>query len=113
MSLLPETLTHAAHELGFLLVGFARLHPLSEREAFYHQWLADGGHASMTYLAREPERRFDPRRLDPRYKSVVSLGYPYAPSALGEYTQIDWRAELRLASLRRLECGLLRHRGHA
>ena len=92
MDSLPETLTHAANELGFVLVGFARLHPLAEREAFYRQWLADGGHASMTYLAQEPERRFDPRRLDARYKSVVSLGYPYAARAT---PNVDWRAEMR------------------
>jgi epoxyqueuosine reductase len=92
LSLLPETLTHAATELGFVLVGFARLHPLAEREDFYRQWLADGGHASMTYLAREPERRFDPRRLDTRYKSVVSLGYPYSARAT---PKVDWRAEMR------------------
>ncbi len=92
MSLLPETLTHAANELGFVLVRFARLQPLAEREAFYRQWLADGGNASMTYLAREPERRFDPRLLDPRYKSVVSLGYPYAARAMPD---LDWRAEMR------------------
>ena len=33
------------------------------------------------YLAKEPERRFDPRRLDARYKSIVSFGYPYAARA--------------------------------
>ncbi|MGH7924676.1 MAG: tRNA epoxyqueuosine(34) reductase QueG [Candidatus Binatus sp.] len=92
MNVSREALTRAANELGFVLVGFARLHPLSEREAFYRRWLADGGHASMAYLAREPERRFDPRRLDPRYKSVVSLGYPYAARAT---PHIDWRAEMR------------------
>lgn len=46
----------------------------------------------MAYLAREPERRFDPRALDPRFRTVISLGYPYhcpAPPS------IDWRAELR------------------
>jgi epoxyqueuosine reductase len=92
LPLLPETLTQTANELGFALVGFARLHPLAEREAFYRQWLADGGHASMTYLAREPERRFDPRCLDARYNSVVSLGYPYAARATPD---VDWRAEMR------------------
>ena len=94
MSLSPETVTSAAHELGFALVGFARLHPLDNREAFYRQWLADGGHASMTYLARDTdtERRFDPRRLDARFRSVVSLGYPYAARATPE---VDWRGELR------------------
>jgi epoxyqueuosine reductase len=87
-----ETLTRAAHAQGFVLVGFARLRPLSEREDSYRQWIADGGHASMTYLAREPERRLDPRRLDARYKSVVSLAYPYAARATPD---VDWRAEMR------------------
>ena len=89
---LREPLTRAANQLGFMLVGFARLRPLDEREAFYRRWLADGGHASMAYLAREPERRFDPRRLDARLKSVVSLGYPYAARAT---PVVDWRGEMR------------------
>jgi epoxyqueuosine reductase len=87
-----ETLTRAANQLGFVLVGFAQLHELKERENFYRRWLDDGGHATMAYLAREPERRFDPRRLDARYKSVVSLGYPYAARAI---PNVDWRGELR------------------
>ena len=46
----------------------------------------------MAYLAREPERRFDPRRLDPRLRSVISLGYPYhAPAPV----DLDWRREIR------------------
>jgi epoxyqueuosine reductase len=92
MQVSPETLTRAAHDQGFVLVGFARLRPLAEREDFYRQWLTDGGNASMTYLARDPDRRFDPRRLDPRYKSVVSLGYPYAAPST---PKVDWRAEMR------------------
>ena len=91
-----ETLAEDARKLGFVLVGFSRLRRLEEREEFYRRWLDDGGHATMEYLAREPERRFDPRRLDARYKSVVSLGYPYAPVAAPENSRsIDWRAELR------------------
>ena len=92
MDFLHETLTRAAHQQGFVLVGFARLRPLTDREDFYHRWLAGGGNASMTYLAKEPELRFDPRRLDARYKSVVSLGYPYAARAT---PKVDWRAEMR------------------
>jgi epoxyqueuosine reductase len=92
MDFLRETLTRAAHEQGFVLVGFARLRPLAHREDFYRRWLADGGNASMTYLAKEPELRFDPRRLDARYTSVVSLGYPYAARAV---PKVDWRGEMR------------------
>ena len=92
MDFLRDTLTSAAAEQGFVLIGFARLRPLDDRGDFYRRWLAGGGHASMTYLAKEPELRFDPRRLDARYKSVVSLGYPYAARAT---PKVDWRAELR------------------
>jgi epoxyqueuosine reductase len=87
-----EELTRLANQLGFVLVGFARLRPLTEREDFYRRWLAGSGHASMAYLAREPERRFDPRRLDARFNSVVSLGYPYRARAT---PKVDWRAEMR------------------
>jgi epoxyqueuosine reductase len=91
-----ETLAGTAGSLGFALVGFARLRRLEEREDFYRRWLDEKCHASMAYLEREPERRFDPRRLDARYKSVVSLGYPYTPTTLPQNSHtIDWRAELR------------------
>jgi epoxyqueuosine reductase len=91
-----ETLAELATSLGFVLVGFARVRRLDGREDFYRRWLDEGGHATMDYLARAPERRFDPRALDPRYKSVVSLGYPYARPALPENSRsFDWRAEMR------------------
>src|SRR5260370_9413300 len=92
MDFLPEALTRAANNQGFVLVGFARLRPLAEREDFYRQWLVGGGNASMTYLAREPERRFDPRRLDARYKAGVRLAHTYAARATPD---VDWRAEMR------------------
>jgi epoxyqueuosine reductase len=81
-----------AREQGFASVGFARLRRLAEREESYGQWLAEGRAGTMTYLAREPERRFDPRILDPSYRAVVSLAYPY-PAPVPP--RVDWRAELR------------------
>src|ERR1700682_3782552 len=91
-----ETLAETAASVGFAMVGFAQLRRLDEREIFYRRWLDEGGQASMAYLERDPERRFDPRHLDPRYKSVVSLGYPYAPHSLAQKSgTVDWRAQLR------------------
>lgn len=91
MSSLAVQVADAAREQGFVLVGFARLRKLP-RDRFYSSWLAEGRHADMGYLAREPERRFDPRLLDPRLRSVVSLGFPYqAPAA----PRVDWKRELR------------------
>jgi len=81
-----------AHELGFTLVGFARLRRLDEREAVFRRWFDRRHHATMAYLARDPERRFDPRRLNSKYRSVISLGYPYAAPAT---PKIDWAGELR------------------
>jgi len=89
---LEDAIVEAARREGFVLAGFARLRRLGHRAEFYARWLGADRHADMSYLARDPERRFDPRLLDPRLRSVVSLGYPYdAPAS----PQVDWRAELR------------------
>ncbi len=94
MTGLEKEIAAAAQAQGFILVGFAALRELP-REEFYSRWLADGRHGEMAYLAREPERRFDPRRLDPRLRSVISLGFPYqAPAPV----KLDWRREMRGAN---------------
>jgi epoxyqueuosine reductase len=87
-----QTVRRIAAEAGFAQVGFSRIQRLHDREAFYAQWLRQGRHAAMDYLAREPERRFDPRAIDKRFKSVISLLWPYAPPSP---PAVDWRAELR------------------
>lgn len=89
---LEEILTAAAYAQGFVLVGFAALRRLDNREEFFNRWLAEGRQGGMGWLGRDPERRFDPRRIDPRLRSVVSLGYPYAAPAI---PNIDWRAAMR------------------
>ncbi len=92
MAQLEEILTAAAHTQGFVLVGFAALRRLDNRAEFFNRWLAEGRQGEMGWLGRDPERRFDPRRIDPRLRSVVSLGYPYAAPAI---PNIDWRAAMR------------------
>src|SRR5215469_15418873 len=87
-----QTVERIAGQAGFARVGFSRLKRLNDREAFYAQWLGQGRHGAMGYLAREPERRFDPRAIDKRFKSVISLLWPYAPPSP---PAVDWRAELR------------------
>ncbi len=74
------------------MVGFARLRRLTRREEFFRGWLDEGRAAEMKWLERDPQRRFDPRTLDPRLCSVISLAFPYQAPAP---PQIDWRAELR------------------
>ena len=92
MGHLETIITSAATAQGFVIAGFARLERLDHREAFFSQWLAEGRAAEMTWLARSPSRRLDPRLLDPRLQSIICLAYPYAPP---RPPGIDWRAELR------------------
>src|SRR5436305_6321484 len=74
---LEQKVAESAFRLGFALVGFAPIHRLTERENFFREWLAEGRAGEMGWLGRQPERRFDPRILDGRLGSVVSLAYPY------------------------------------
>jgi len=88
---LEQQIRRQVAALGFTLCGFTRLSPLP-REQFFADWLANGHAGEMTYLAREPQRRINPTIPFPEAKSVICLGYPYAPPRVPE---IDWRHELR------------------
>ena len=92
MRLAADRIAKAALREGFVLAGYAPLRPLDERREFFNRWILEGRPAEMTWLAREPERRIDPRVIDPRLRSVVSLAYPYTPP---RPPALDWRAELR------------------
>jgi len=92
MTSAKQKIAAAAREQGFILTGFAPLRPLSDRREFFDQWLAEGRAAEMGWLARQPERRLDPRVIDPLLRSVVSLAFPYTPPRPPD---LDWRADLR------------------
>src|SRR5204862_2418245 len=68
-----------ARELGFELVGIARATPAETAEAF-RGWIEAGRHGEMGYLARDPERRIDPRRVLPEAASIVVAGLNYKPA---------------------------------
>lgn len=92
MTTLQRSIVEAAEALGFAMTGFARLRHLGEREEFFRTWIDEGRPAEMAWLAREPERRFDPRALDPRLRAVISLAFPYQAPAR---PKVDWRTSLR------------------
>jgi len=89
---LKQVIIATAERLGFALAGFAPLRRLDERDEFLRRWLDQGRAAEMAWLAREPERRLDPRLRDPRLRSVVSLAYPYSAPVP---PRLDWRGALR------------------
>jgi epoxyqueuosine reductase len=91
MRSLQQAIRTQATTLGFTLCGFARIAPLP-REEFFNTWLAQGHAGEMHYLARNPEQRLNPTLRFPEAKSVICLGYPYAPPRL---PNINWQQELR------------------
>jgi len=66
-----------AAELGIDKIGFARADALSDDGARFFEWLGRGFHGEMAWLAREPEKRIDPRLIFPEAKSVISAAINY------------------------------------
>ncbi len=77
----PEDITDAvkaaAIEAGFARVGIA---PAAEADGeVFREWLAQGRHGEMAYLARNVAERLDPAKLVDGARSVICLAVPYAP----------------------------------
>lgn len=94
--------------LGFSAVRVAPATEADHAPAF-RRWIAAGLHGEMGYMARDPERREDPRRLLPGARSavVVALNYhaltPDPPSALhGEISRYARGADYHRAMWDRL-----------
>ncbi len=79
-----ETLKRAildeTRRLGFFLAGVTSPDPPPHLSAF-ENWLAQGRHGTMEYLAdeRARARRANPRLILPECKSILVLGIPYSP----------------------------------
>jgi len=69
-----------AAELGFAACGFACADaaPLAGRRL--HEWLAEGRHGDMIWMAERAHHRESPRGLWPEVRSVISLGMSYSPA---------------------------------
>src|SRR6266700_3960012 len=65
-----------ARELGFDLCRFARAET-PEHAAEFRDWLDRGDAGEMNYLARNSERRCDPRQILPDVKTVIVLALNY------------------------------------
>jgi epoxyqueuosine reductase len=86
-----------ALEAGFDRAGVAVLKPVEHR-AFFLDWLGDGLHAGMGYLARRVEARLDPRVLFPGARSAVCVALQYDGSDLDEGVMNDlWTGVARYA----------------
>ena len=75
------SIKNKARDLGFGLIGFAKVQKLEEQENRLRQWLDKGAHGRMGYMANHFEKRLDPAKLVPGAKSVISLAYNYYTDA--------------------------------
>jgi len=66
--------------LGFDAVGFARAEVAAAAREEFLSFLAQGCHGEMDWLARNAERRADPRTLWSQARSVIVLGQNYGPA---------------------------------
>ncbi|MDX1454930.1 MAG: tRNA epoxyqueuosine(34) reductase QueG [Gammaproteobacteria bacterium] len=78
----PETLARLAREqalaLGFDAVGFTS-RPLADDEQKLAQWLAEGRHGDMEWMARHGHKRSRPAELVEGTVSVISVRLDYRP----------------------------------
>ncbi len=89
---LKERIRARALALGFSAVHFASAETDPKLDHDFTEFIADGRHGDMDWLARTPERRTSPQGLWPEAKSVIVLGDNYGPAtdpraALGDSTR--------------------------
>jgi len=76
---LTRALEAKARDLGFHKVAIAGAAPLERDRAALAAWLAGNSHATMAWMAREPDKRANPDALFPGCRSVVALAMNYWP----------------------------------
>ena len=69
-----------ARSLGFAACGFAGAGEDPLRTARLEQWLGEGHHGGMEWMAARADHRRSPQGLWPEARSVIALGLSYAPT---------------------------------
>ncbi|MCC5788349.1 MAG: tRNA epoxyqueuosine(34) reductase QueG [Opitutales bacterium] len=83
---LKERFREKLHALGFSEVRFAPVGEATpEAASRFHRWLAEDQHADMHWLAKNPERRMDPRKVLETTSSVVVVGAQYQESPFANH----------------------------
>ncbi|MFC3714365.1 tRNA epoxyqueuosine(34) reductase QueG [Sphingoaurantiacus capsulatus] len=77
---LRDRLKAEAEALGFAAFGIARADAAPRAGERLRQWLDEGCHGDMLWMAETAARRSSPQGLWPEVRSVVMLGLPYTPS---------------------------------
>jgi epoxyqueuosine reductase len=76
---LRTAIAREAKVLGFDTFGIVAPDAIPQALPRLREFLADGAHGEMAWLAANPERRADPRTLWSEVRSIVMLGVNYGP----------------------------------
>jgi len=77
---MKKLIVQKARELGFAICRVTTADPVEPN--LLNSWLEDGHHGHMRYMARDPERRCDPKSLLPEAKSVICCALAYGEKGL-------------------------------
>ena len=77
---LAERIRELAHAAGFQRVGIAGI-DLADDESRLRDWLQQGFHGSMDWMARHGDKRSRPAELVPETVRVISVGLDYGQDA--------------------------------
>lgn len=77
---LHRLITSVLTQAGAVSAGITPALPACDSQnAMFSQWLAQGHHAGMAYMANHGSLRTDPRTLLPGTQSLISVAFPYLP----------------------------------
>jgi epoxyqueuosine reductase len=80
MEYAEEKIKGKAKELGFLDCGISEARFLAEERERLESWLSKEMHGGMKYMARNVDKRLDPRLLVENARSVITVLLNYFPS---------------------------------
>ena len=81
MNELKADLSAEAARLGFAALGIASAREHGPSAVRLDQWLGEGMHGEMAWMAARAHHRRSPEGLWPQARSVIALGMSYAPAA--------------------------------
>lgn len=76
---IKEAIRTRAHDFGFDVVGFTQAEAGDEDSGHLRQYLSEGRHGDMDWMARNAERRPDPQALWSQARTIICLGVNYGP----------------------------------
>jgi epoxyqueuosine reductase len=82
---IPAKIKSKARELGLLDCAILPADFLAAEQTPFHNWLDNGMHGEMGYMARNVEKRLDPRELYENAKTIIVVLQNYFPAV----TQYD------------------------